>query len=98
MAFYTFNMGLVTKLGSFIISIVLIVVGEKTLYKRFFLQDHPNARLRCQTLTLIRHHKRSAERWPWKPEPAKECVKLEIGSFQQNTFCLFPTVNCRSLW
>ena len=47
------------------------------------LWDEPNARLRCLTLTLMRSHKRcwliqTAGRWPWKSEPAKECVTTHL--------------------
>src|SRR6204780_2180363 len=45
--------------------------------------DEPNVRLRCHTWTLMRYHERcwlilTAGRWPWKSEPAKECVTTHL--------------------
>src|ERR1700743_3409177 len=45
--------------------------------------DHPNDRLRCLSTRLCRSHKRcwfikTAGRWPWKSEPAKECVTTHL--------------------
>src|SRR5574338_1233751 len=45
--------------------------------------DHPNDRLRCLSTRLCRSHKRcwfikTAGRWPWKLESAKECVTTHL--------------------
>jgi hypothetical protein len=45
--------------------------------------DEPKVELRCPMLTLMRTHKscwllKTAGRWPWKLESAKECVTTHL--------------------
>ena len=47
------------------------------------MRDDPNAELKCLTARSPRSHKRcwfilTAGRWPWKSEPAKECVTTHL--------------------
>jgi hypothetical protein len=47
------------------------------------MRDDPNAELKCQTVRSPRSPKRcwfiqTAGRWPWKSEPAKECVTTHL--------------------
>ena len=47
------------------------------------MRDEPNVELRCRNPRLFRHHKscefiQTAGRWPWKSEPAKECVTTHL--------------------
>ena len=47
------------------------------------MRDEPNVELRCRNSHLFRHHKscefiKTAGRWPWKSEPAKECVTTHL--------------------
>ncbi len=47
------------------------------------MRDAPNAELKCLTARSPRSHKRcwfikTAGRWPWKSETAKECVTTHL--------------------
>jgi hypothetical protein len=47
------------------------------------MRDAPNVWLKCQSIRSSRSHKRcwfiqTAGRWPWKSEPAKECVTTHL--------------------
>lgn len=47
------------------------------------MRDEPNAWVKVSKCPLIRHHKgcwfiQTAGRWPWKSEPAKECVTTHL--------------------
>ena len=47
------------------------------------MRDNPDARVKVSKCWLIRYHKgcwfiQTAGRWPWKSEPAKECVTTHL--------------------
>jgi len=48
------------------------------------MRDEPNLRVKVPNCTRIRYHKGlcwfilTAGRWPWKSEPAKECVTTHL--------------------
>jgi len=47
------------------------------------MRDDPNVKLKCQNIRSPRSHKRcwfikTAGRWPWKLETAKECVTTHL--------------------
>ena len=50
------------------------------------MRDEPNETLKGPTVRSWRSHKRcckiqTAGRWPWKSEPAKECVTTHLPNF-----------------